>query len=633
MIRSATTGIHAHRDRRKMSTLLPLFVLLAVCAAQQPEGCQVEPSSGVHLSVACRLRSMSLGLALHSLDPSVGRDQVSELSVECADPAEGLPVVQLTPSAFAAFGRLQSLALDACRISELASGTFHGLDKLQSLRIQTRNAEWPAATLTLADDLLNQIGQLTHLDLAFNDLRALPSSLCHLQHLIQLNVTSNRLQDLSALRSESCGSSLKVLDASYNRILQLSSKHLIHLNQLEELHLQGNGLVSVQDASLDGLTSLRLLNLAGNHITSLPPGLFSQSSQLTELYAAANGLSVLAPGLFQNLDNLLVIDLSDNQLTSSSLTGSQTFAGLQRLAVLSLHNNRITRLDSSLFNDLAALQILRLDGNAIESLPDGLLASLNNLHTLILSRNRLTHVDSRSLSSLSSLALLALDNNLIERVHDQAFHNCTQLKDLNLSGNNLPVVPVALAVLEQLQSLDLGENRLHAFDFEILSKMSHLSSLRLLDNQIGNISRSTFAQLPSLKILNLSKNGIHVLEQGAFAHNPLLQAIRLDSNQIGDISGLFHDLPNLVWLNISDNRIVHFDYALIPKSLQWLDLHANQIQELGNYFQLDDQLSLQTLDASFNRLTELTAAMLPDSLQVLSLNDNQISQVNDLCKF
>ena len=78
---------------------------------------------------------------------------------------------------------------------------------------------------------------------------------------------------------------------------------------------------------------------------------------------------------------------------------------------------------------------------------------------------------------------------------------------------------------------------------------------------------------------------------------------------------------------MSDNRLEHFDYGHIPTSLQWLDLHANRIDELGNYYQLDDQLALQTLDASFNRLTELTASMLPDSLQVLSLNDNLISQV------
>ena len=46
------------------------------------------------------------------------------------------------------------------------------------------------------------------------------------------------------------------------------------------------------------------------------------------------------------------------------------------------------------------------------------------------------------------------------------------------------------------------------------------------------------------------------MERGAFSRNTELQALRLDSNQISDIVGLFADLKNLRYLNISDNRRV-----------------------------------------------------------------------------
>lgn len=547
------------------------------------------------------------------------------LHIDCADPS-AYPII-LPPGVFASFTKLKWLQLDSCRLAELPNRSLVGLDHLEDLKIQTRNADWPGTSLAISDNIFRDVPALGSLDLAFNDIRLVPGAmLCPVDGLSRLNLTGNRLIDLKWIES-GCVRRLQVLDVSYNRLTNLPAFSFVNASGIEELHLQGNGLVSVDDRSLAGLGSLRHVNLAGNQLTSLPPGFLSYSAKvLREVYASSNGLSVLVPGLFKNLEQLLVLDLSDNQLTASSF-GPATFAGMTRLAVLHLHNNKIARIDPALFHDSGSLQILRLDGNLIESLPEGVFSSLVHLHTLVLSRNRLSRIDAHHLSNLPSLAVLALDNNAVEHVDDEAFANTTQLVDLNFSGNNLDAVPRAIAVLRHLHSLDLGENRIVGFNYALLNDMKELASLRLLDNKIGNVTRETFSQLPSLRILNLSKNHVGYVEGGAFKENVLLQAVRLDGNELSDMSGLFNSLPNLVWLNISDNRLTHFDYALIPKSLQWLDIHSNLIPELGNYFQVDSQLSLQTLDASFNRLTELTASMLPDSLHILSLNDNLISSV------
>ncbi len=639
-----------HRDRRKIMARisfplmrwLTMLLVVNTVGVTLVKGCRVAKEDG---SIHCQLRAFtsewSSGVSRAEQESAPG------LWIECVADASTYPTA-LPVKVFAAFSRLEWLHLESCRLSELPTGSLIGPNKLRKLRIQSISSSnslndmseeeqmtntplltSPSTTsLTLSDQVLDHARFLDSLDLAFNDIRTLPgSSICSLRELVHLNLTSNLLVDLQWLGCMTTHSPLKVLDVSNNRLVTLPAKSLTNLTHLEELHLQGNRLTNLDDQSLDGLKSLRLINLAGNQLSSLPPGLLSSAAtHLTEVYVSANSLSVLAPRLFHGLSQLLVLDLSENQLTASSF-GPTTLSGLSRLAVLSLHNNRIARLDVALLSDLTNLQILRLDGNLLESIPDGIFASLPHLHTLILSRNRLSRLDGQLLANLPSLSILALDNNLIERIEPEAFANTTHLQDLNLSGNYLPAVPVALTPLIQLQSLDLGENRIVGFDHNVVAGMKELSSLRLLDNHIGNISRSTFASLPSLRILNLSKNQISSVEEGAFSQNLLLQAVRFDANELTDLSGLFHSLPNLVWLNVSDNRLAHFDYSLIPKSLQWLDMHLNHIPELGNYFQLDDQLSLQTLDASFNRLTELTASMLPDSLQVLSLNDNLISSV------
>ncbi|KAH7949934.1 hypothetical protein HPB49_017143 [Dermacentor silvarum] len=56
---------------------------------------------------------------------------------------------------------------------------------------------------------------------------------------------------------------------------------------------------------------------------------------------------------------------------------------------------------------------------------------------------------------------------------------------------------------------------------------------------------------------------------------------------LDDVNGLFSNLHDLIMLNISANRVRWFDYALIPIGLQWLDIHDNQVEALGNYFELE----------------------------------------------
>ena len=60
---------------------------------------------------------------------------------------------------------------------------------------------------------------------------------------------------------------------------------------------------------------------------------------------------------------------------------------------------------------------------------------------------------------------------------------------------------------------------------------------------------------------------------------------------------------------------------------QWLDVHKNQIEELGNYLRLEANLKLETLDASYNRITFIGGPSLPHSLRTLGLSDNLISVI------
>ncbi|KAK7079729.1 Toll6p [Halocaridina rubra] len=98
------------------------------------------------------------------------------------------------------------------------------------------------------------------------------------------------------------------------------------------------------------------------------------------------------------------------------------------------------------------------------------------------------------------------------------------------------------------------------------------------------------------------------------------------------MDNLFESLPKLLWLNVSDNQIEVFDYHFVPVNLQWLDLHKNKINQLGNFMERHD-LNLQTIDASHNELEYISSIQIPDSVQLLFLNDNKISVVEPFTFF
>lgn len=626
-----------------------------------PDDCQwwIRDSAGSgnqdEVALTCRLRTINseLDTTNFSVIPS---EHTTSLRIECSDYVKSRS--SLDDRSFVHLNKLRELELENCKLGRWPAGTLMGLRDLRNLTVQTHNTIWPEMNLDFAADSFLPVRQLERLDLSCNNIWSFPENIfCPLTNLVSLNVSENRLQDVNDLgfrekapgvpqplmstaeddqphRTEPahvithpCSLDIQVLDTSHNHFVLIPTSGFSVLRRLRELHIHNNEISMVADKALAGLKDLQILDLSNNKVVALPSELFKDaSSSIKEIYLQNNSISVLAPGLFSNLEQLLALDLSRNHLTSAWIN-SDTFSGLIRLVLLNLSNNRISKLDPTFFRDLYTLQILNLEHNSLETIPADTFAPMNNLHTLIISYNRIAYLDAYSLNGLYVLSLLALDNNLLEGIHPAAFRNCSSLQDLNLNGNVLSSVPLALKGMRLMRTVDLGENLITALEEPGFRGMSNLYGLRLIGNKLQNISKRAFSDLPALQILNLARNKIERAEKGAFESSANLQAIRLDSNLLTDVSGLFANVPSLLWLNISDNQLEWFDYALIPHGLQWLDMHKNNVKELDNHYGLDLELRLQTLDASFNKLTKINSAAVPSSLELLFLNDNLITAV------
>lgn len=601
-----------------------------------PDECEWVPEGGGEddVSLVCRLRTINS--ELENTNFSVIQPQHTvRLRLQCSDAL--FYQSSLSAGSFRPLVELKELVIEYCKIGNLSDDAFRGLKQLRNLTVRTHNTDWSSMTLDVSPRAFTEeLSLLERLDLSNNNMWNLPEgSLCPLFNLEVLNLSRNRLREVSSFKfsmASRCAANLRTLDLSNNSIESLPSAAFSGLSRLHSLDLRSNSLAFIADRAFEGLTSLTSIKLTNNRLTSLPPDLFVEARDVKEIHLRNNSLTVLPPGLFSELTQLMVLDMSTNELTAEWIN-SATFTGLVRLVVLDLSGNQISRLESSVFRDLYSLQILRLQDNLIEYLPENTFSALSNLHTLVLSDNRLSMIDATTFSGLYVLSLLSLENNRLSDLHPTSLRNASSLQDLHLNGNRLMAIPEALKATPLLRALDLGENLIAGIPKGTFDHMIHLSGLRLIDNHIGNLTKGIFDKIRDLNILNLSGNRIQSIEPGTFDENLKLQAIRLDNNQLTDISNLFTKLPNLVWLNVSDNKLKNFDYAMIPTCLQWLDIHANQISELGNYYEIESQLQLNTFDASANKLTEITGSSIPTSVEMLYLNDNLIARVQSYAFF
>lgn len=620
------------------------LVALAVTKLETPEQCvwTSENNETGKIAVSCRVRTLGSDGANLTTLPT---DGTLRLRVDCSEVLfyESL----LPPRAFHRLHQLEELVINNCKVLELPPESFDGLRDLKKLSIHTNNMAWGSGkTLEIGRNSFEGLRELQVLDLSQSNVRALPEEVfCSMGNLHTVNLTRNSIREMNSLGFASkqqkeytessvttarieCADAmdLRSLDVSYNDIRTIpDDSGITRLRRLQNLLLQDNDIADIGPNSLNGLISLRVLNMSNNKLESLPNGLFASCREIREIYLHNNTLYELARGLLHRLEQLLVLDLSNNQLSSNQIDDG-TFVGLIRLIVLNLSHNALTRIDARTFKDLSFLQILDLRNNSIGFIEDNAFLPLYNLHTLNLAENRIHHITSQLFNGLFGLSKLNLNNNLIVNIDPQAFRNCSDLKELDLSSNAIQYIPEALSELSFLKTLDLGENQISGFSNGSFKNLQQLTGLRLIDNNIGNLTKGMLWDLTGLQVLNLAKNKIQQIERGTFDRNEQLEAIRLDGNFLSDVNGVFQTLANLLWLNLSENHLLWFDYAFIHSNLKWLDIHGNYIEKLGNYYKIQE-LHIKTLDASHNRITELNDLSIPNSAEVVFINNNFITSV------
>lgn len=426
------------------------------------------------------------------LQPALDYDK---LTIQCSE--NFFYESQLPKNAFNQLGNLNDLNIDSCKLLYLPIDTLSKLKGLKRLTIRTRSADWGLSkSLDLNATSFQSLKELEILNLIDCNLRTIPEgAFCDLPLQI-LNLTRNRIRstDNLGISVKACTvggeGDLRVLDLSRNELTTLpESWSAAKLRRLQQLNLEHNKIHNISGEALAGLPSLRIFNISYNQLEVLPNFLFAHSRDFQEIHLQYNKLFLIPRGIFHKLEQLLILDLSGNQLSSHHIDNG-TFSGLIRLIVLKMSHNALTRIDLKTFRDLYFLQILDLRNNSIGFIEDNTFLPLYNLHTLNLAENRLHTINEELFNGLFVLSKLTLSNNLIRNIESNAFKNCSDLKELDLSTNQLHEIPSAIQNLTMLRTLDMGENQIENIRIDgVFRNLNQLTGLRLIDNQIGNITK------------------------------------------------------------------------------------------------------------------------------------------------
>lgn len=247
---------------------------------------------------------------------------------------KNLTLAQFPSSFYSSLSHLRELRLSGHNLDVIPS-SFSCLASLRVLHLRKNKIR------ELADDVFvyegSHASQLIELDLEYNLLETLPTSIANLTKLAVLRASNNRLSTIPA-SIEGLHSELREVFVAHN-LFQQPPSGLGSLLHLEKLDISYNRLTTLASMDFARLQHLRSLRLNVNQLETLPESL--GKTRLEELWIAGNRFVDFPPAIL---------------------------ALKPTLSCLRMQSNKLYRLPVE-FGELASLEDVQSDGNPFQSPP------------------------------------------------------------------------------------------------------------------------------------------------------------------------------------------------------------------------------------------------------------------------
>ncbi|KAL3530196.1 hypothetical protein ACH5RR_009518 [Cinchona calisaya] len=425
------------------------------------------------------------------------------------------------------------------------------------------------------------------INLGNNQLHGLiPKSFSKL-NLFGLDLSSNHLSGIVELPSNM--ENLAILNLSDNELLwRIENDVNLSLPNLKYMGLSSCGLKEVPEF-LRNSKSLFALQLSNNTIPQIPSWFTSMPwENLTHLDFRSNNLQGPLPLFICNLEQLQILDLSNNKLTGAIPQCFGNFSS--QLLVLNLKNNSLQGKIPLTF--ATNLESLGLNGNFLEgSLPRSL-TNCEGLEVLDVGNNNITDTFPTWLENLTRLQVLILKSNTFFGTIDtfKTRNPFAMLRVIDISNNEFSgILPsIFLKGLRGMMSINKNESKasyilqinfigsiyyqesvhmvMKGREIELKKIIKTLASIDVSRNKFSSEIPQVISNLVSLRFLNLSHNRFSGHIPSTLANLSSLESLDISCNQIkGEIPSQLTFLTSLAFLNLSQNQLV----GQIPQGRQF----------------------------------------------------------------
>ncbi|XP_013146634.1 PREDICTED: toll-like receptor 6 [Papilio polytes] len=252
---------------------------------------------------------------------------------------------------------------------------------------------------------------------------------------------------------------------------------------------------------------LRELDLRFCGIAELEAGIFSDMINLEKLYLGENNIYTIDEHTFRGLRRLMHLDMSriDRGMHFSDIN---VFAEMVRLNSLDLSLTKLAQRDLLAFRSVSrSLQRLSICHSGLSNMGPNFFAN-TSMRFLDVSGNTNIFDDVRALRGVESTLQVIYADDIALRTM-QVFENLNSLEILRVSNNEISSIDKSTTkTLEHLQVLIMDSNRLTTWFTPAVSLMWRLKFLSLRNNNINLISEEMMVDLRNVSYVGFSGNNI-----------------------------------------------------------------------------------------------------------------------------
>uniref|UniRef100_A0A2P2MVG1 Leucine-rich repeat family protein n=1 Tax=Rhizophora mucronata TaxID=61149 RepID=A0A2P2MVG1_RHIMU len=436
--------------------------------------------------------------------------------------------------------------------------TFHGFVGLEALDLAFN------ALSGNVNSQLDGLVALKSLNLSFNNFNgAVPVKLGNSMVLEELELSVNSFHGIIPPELGNY-QDLSLIDLSSNHLYGSIPYAIGNLNKLKTLLLSVNNLSGEIPINISNITTL--LRFAANQNMfngTIPRGITNYLSHIDLSY---NKLRGSIPTDLLSGPNLKIADLSYNMLEgsipasisaslvrlrlgSNNLDGTiPSFTVLQTLTYLELDNNSLTNVIPAELGSFQSLALLNLAQNKLTGPLPKTLGNLRMLEVLKVQQNELDGEIPFEITQLHKLSVLNVSCNYLAGAIPSTISNLQSLSRLNLQNNKLNgSIPPTIRSMPSLLEVQLGHNQLSGRIPEMPLKLQ--IALNLSSNLFQG-SIPTLSSLNELEVLDLSDNRFSGEIPGFLVELPSLTQLILSNNQL---SGIIPEFKRWVSVDVREN--------------------------------------------------------------------------------